>query len=137
MWFTDVSNGLVPFSFTTVGSGRQLEAAGKLNFLAVLSEKRDSRYPNVPTISELLGQKINYINPYMIMYYKDDAPEHFKNILEKDLVDVLKSTEVVDQLSAIGFLPWNISVNTFRKYNQQYTTDYVKHIKSNKIEILN
>jgi tripartite-type tricarboxylate transporter receptor subunit TctC len=135
MWFTDVSNGLVSFSFTTVGSGRQLEAAGKLNFLAVLSEKRDARYPNVPTISEFLGQKINYINPYMILYYKDDAPENFKNILEKDLVEVLKSSE--EQLFAIGYLPWNIGVTAFRKYNQQYTADYIKHIKSNKIEILN
>jgi tripartite-type tricarboxylate transporter receptor subunit TctC len=37
--FVDVSNGLVPFTFTTIASSRQLEAGGKLKYIAMASVK--------------------------------------------------------------------------------------------------
>jgi tripartite-type tricarboxylate transporter receptor subunit TctC len=135
MWFTDVSNGLMPFSFTTVASGRQLHAAGKLNFLAVNSAKRDPRYPDVPTLDEFVGKKVNVLNPYMIFATNANLSESAKKAIQADLVEVIQSNKMTAQLDPIGYLPWVISIPEFKKFYKAYGDNYLNFLKTNKIEI--
>ena len=135
MWFTDVSNGLMPFSFTTVASGRQLQQAGKLNFLAVNSAKRDPRYPDVPTIDEFVGKKVNVLNPFMTFGVNPAAPESVRKRIQADLVEVIQSGTMTAQLAPIGYLPWVISQPDFKKFLKTYGDDYINFLKVNKIDI--
>lgn len=134
-WFTDLSNGLMPFSFTTVASSRQLMAAGKLNYLAVISDKRDSRYPDVPTLAEFTGKKINMLNPYMVFATNASLPDNVKNQIQKDIVDILHSKKMDETLDPIGYLPWHITIPEFKKFYKTYGENYITYLKTNNIEL--
>lgn len=134
-WFTDVANGLMPFSFTTPATGRALREAGKLNFLAVNSAKRDPRFPEVPTLEEFTGKKINLLNPYVSFVVNSTAPDHIKKTIQNDLVEVIQSSAMNAQLAPIGYLPWNITIPEYKRYLKTYGDDYLTFLKTNKIEI--
>lgn len=133
-WMVDISNGELPFSFTSVGSSRQLKASGKLNYLAVLGDKRDPRYPDVPTINEFLGQKMEYLNPFMIVYTKESVPTDIKAHIHSSITSAMASPDVVESLDTIGFLPWSVP-GSFNKYLQDYKSNYIKFIKTKHVEI--
>lgn len=135
LWFTDVSNGLMPFSFTTVASARQLHAGGKLNFLAVNSAKRDPRYPDVPTLDEFVGKKVNVLNPFMTFATNPALNDATKKTIQNDLVEVIQSNKMTAALDPIGYLPWIISIQDFKKYFKTYGDNYINFLKVNKIEI--
>lgn len=103
--FVDVSNGLVPFTFTTVASSRQLEAGGKLKYVAVASAHRLPAYPNVPTLSELTGGPVTLYHSWNIVYIKKAAPADVKAKIAKDIADVMKAPGMIENVKAIGYEP--------------------------------
>lgn len=101
--FVDVSNGLVPFTFSTIASTRQLEAGGKLRYLAVAARTRNPAYPNVPTLQELTGSPLTLYNSWNIVYVKKSVPANIKSKLAKDISDVMSSADMQDYVKSVGY----------------------------------
>jgi len=134
-WFTDLSNGLMTYSFTTVASTRQLLAAGKLNYIAVVSDHRDSRFPDVPTLSEFTGKKLTMLNPFMVFATSSNLPDNVKNQIQRDIVEVINTHKMDEALDPIGYLPWHTSIHEFKKFYKTYGENYITYLKTNNIEL--
>lgn len=101
--FVDTSNGLVPFTFTTIASSRQLQAGGKLKYIAVASPTRNPAYPDVPTLTELTGRPLVLYHSWNIVYIKKAVSDDIKAKIAKDIADIMKTPEMIENVKAVGY----------------------------------
>ena len=104
-WFVDISSGTLPYGFASIASSRQLQAGGKLKYLAYTGDRRDPRYPDVPTLKELTGHHIGHARPYTILALKETTNKAVKDKITKDFRDVLATAKMRETITAIGYLP--------------------------------
>lgn len=135
MWFVDVMNGLLPYSFATIGSTRKLVDAGKLKYLASASDVRDPRYPTVPTFKELTGQDIGTAHPYTAFFVKSTVAPAIKERLTKDIADALNTPTMQTALDSIGYSPWSLTGPNLKKFIETDAKQYKKSIDFYKIAI--
>ena len=133
--FVDVSNGLVPFTFSTIASTRQLEAGGKLKYLAVAGRTRNPAYPNVPTLQELTGVPLTLYNSWNIVYVKKAVPANIKAKLAKDIADVMASTDMQDNLKTVGYEPLPGTPAQLERFVESETSNFGKATKRYNISI--
>ena len=129
--FVDTSNGLVPFTVTTIASSRQLQAGGKLKYVAVASAKRNPAYPDVPTLTELTGKPVTLYHSWNIVYVKKAVSDDIKAKIARDIADIMKTPEMIENVKAIGYEPLpgtpadlekfvNSEIVNFRKAAKKY-----------------
>ena len=133
--FVDVSNGLVPFTFTTIASSRQLEAGGKLKYVAVASAKRNPAYPNVPTLSELTGGPVNLYHSWNIVYIKKAVPADIKTKIARDIADVMKAPAMIENVKAIGYEPLPGTPADLEKFVDSEIANFKKAAAKYKISV--
>lgn len=133
-WFIDVSSGQVTWSFATMASAGKLEKAGKLKFVAITGDKRDPDYPDVPTITELTGKKVDF-KPWVAFYANKAVPIGIQKKLTEDIIEAVNSKPVVDTLLAMTYKPWKINQPEFQTYFAGQTTLYKKLINQHKITV--
>lgn len=95
-WFVDIASQKLDFSFVTIASTRELEKAGKLKYIAVLSTKRNSDYPNVPTMNELVGNAVTYESVWFGLYASKSLPADRLKKLEADTINISTNSEKVN-----------------------------------------
>jgi tripartite-type tricarboxylate transporter receptor subunit TctC len=134
-WFIDTSSGEVTLGFATMASAGKLEQAGKLRFIAITGNKRDSNYPNVPLISELVGKSVVDISPWVAFYVNKQVPLLIQKQLVDDIIEATKSTPVLETLSALTYYSWNINQIEFKEYFFNQRALYKKLISKYKISI--
>lgn len=133
--FVDVSNGLVPFTFTTIASSRQLEAGGKLKYIAVASPHRLPAYPNVPTLAELTGKPVTLYHSWNIVYIKKAAPADIKAKIARDIADVMKAPAMIENVKAIGYETLPGTPTDLEKFVDSEIANFMKATKKYKISI--
>ena len=133
--FVDVSNGLVPFTFTTVASSRQLEAGGKLKYVAVASAHRLPAYPNVPTLSELTGGPVTLYHSWNIVYIKKAAPADVKAKIAKDIADIMKTPGMIENVKTIGYEPLPGTPADLEKFVDSEISNFKKAANKYKISV--
>jgi tripartite-type tricarboxylate transporter receptor subunit TctC len=135
-WFVDLSTKNLAFSFVTIASTKHLEKAGKLKYLAIGAPTRDSRFPNLPTVSELTGTRVNSINVWDSFYILKSVDPLIKKQLSQDIREVIATPEVQQTLATIEYVSiGNMSLTEFNKLVTQDTTSYKKLIKEFNISI--
>jgi tripartite-type tricarboxylate transporter receptor subunit TctC len=133
--FVDTSNGLVPFTFTTIASSRQLQAGGKLKYIAVASPTRNPAYPDVPTLTELTGKPVTLYHSWNIVYVKKAVPDDIKSKIAKDISDVMKNPDMIENVKAIGYEPLPGSPAELEKFVNSETVNFKKAIKKYTISV--
>lgn len=132
-WYIDLSNGELGFSFSSFPSTNKFTKTGKLRYLAVAAPTRDPAFPDVPTIQELTGKKIDSLQPWATIFSRVTLGAEFNQQLAKDIVESYKSVEVQESISAMGFNPaeflygdnlnkflkseWALNKNLLTKFN--------------------
>jgi len=134
MW-VDTSNGLVPFTFATIGSSQQLEAGGKLKYLAYTSEFRHPDYLHVPTLNELTGQNRNSIRAWVVFYIKKAAPSDVKAKLAKDIGDVMQTAEMQTMLKTMAYEYPPAKPADLQKFINGQTGEFQKTVKKHKVSV--
>lgn len=134
MW-VDTANELVPFTFATIGSSQQLEAGGKLKYLAYTSESRHPDYPNVPTLNELTGQNRNFIRAWVVFYIKKAAPADVKAKLVKDISEVMQTTEMQTMLKTMAYQYPPAKSADLQKFIDGQTVEFKKTVKQHNVSI--
>ena len=105
-WFVDVSTQRLTFSFATFGSTKELEKGGKIKYHAVLSNKRNSDYPNLPTLKELTGKDVVGNHTAWVGFFIDRSiPQSRINTIQQDLIKVYNTSNKVK--TARSFLSYS------------------------------
>jgi tripartite-type tricarboxylate transporter receptor subunit TctC len=133
--FVDTSNGLVPFTFTTIASSRQLEAGGKLKYLAVAAKNRNPAYPNVPTLAEVTGSPLTLYHSWNIVYIKKAVPADIKAKIAKDISDVMSTPAMVENVKAVGYEPLPGTPAELEKFVSSEAVNFNKATKKYKISV--
>ena len=133
--FVDVSNGLVPFTFTTIASSRQLEAGGKLKYLAYAGKTRNTAYPNVPTLAEATGKPLTLYHSWNIVYIKKAVPAGIKAKIAKDISDVMSTPQMIENVKAVGYEPLPGNPEELEKFVNNETVNFKKAAKKYNISV--
>ena len=96
--------GHTPFGFVVLAPAVPQIKEGKLRGLAVLSARRSSAVPDVPTIAEagFAGQEADTL---LGVLAPAGTPKAIVELLHAEIVRVVGSPEVKERLDAIGFVP--------------------------------
>jgi tripartite-type tricarboxylate transporter receptor subunit TctC len=107
-WLTDVSNQQLGFSFSTMASAQALQRAGKLRFLAIAADERNSQYPDVPTIDELVGKKTGVYGPKTgaAFYIKKGTPAEAEAALRAGFRKAYETATVKEAIASRGYKRW-------------------------------
>ena len=136
-WFTDTAGQTITFGFATIGSSAGLEQAGKLKFIAYTGNQRDYEYPNVPTLTELTGKKINIVRPWTAFYINKSVPDSIKMKLQQDLNYELNQPDTMSNLLALHYRPWNITLPEFKKFLKEQSLLYKALVNKYNINLNN
>jgi tripartite-type tricarboxylate transporter receptor subunit TctC len=98
---SDVMGGQVDFMFSTVAASSPLVLSGKLRALAISSDKRAPRLPDVPTVAETVipGYEIYEWNG---IFLPAGTPEPIAARLHAALVETLQDEEVKKRITDLG-----------------------------------
>lgn len=97
--FTDVVGGQVAFMFDQLTAGLPLVKAGKLKLLAVTSARRSALTPETPTMEEAGVTNFQMVS-WQAVYAPKGTPKPVVDRLNTEIVKILKSKEVSNQLQA-------------------------------------
>jgi tripartite-type tricarboxylate transporter receptor subunit TctC len=101
---TDVISGQVPFMFNTLPPVVELVKAGRLRTLAITSEKRSPRFPDLPTFAES-GYKGMITGSWYALWLPARTPEAIVTRLEKEVVRITNLPDVRNRILELGGEP--------------------------------
>jgi tripartite-type tricarboxylate transporter receptor subunit TctC len=100
VWYTDLHNQAFPLSCSTYGSAAAMIESGKLRVLATMTDKRNPKLPQIPTVRELTGKDAT-VSPGMLGYFVyNKLDKKIADKIEYDLITASKSTTVVNAVNA-------------------------------------
>jgi tripartite-type tricarboxylate transporter receptor subunit TctC len=99
---TSTIAGHTPIAFATVVTAEPHIKEGTLRALAVMSGKRSSALPNVPTMAEagVLDQEANNITGILI---RAGSPKDIVDLLHREIIGIIALPDVKERLATLGF----------------------------------
>jgi len=120
-WFIDVSTQTLSFSFATIGSTKELEKSGKIKYHAVLSNKRNSDYPNLPTLKELTGKDVVGNHTAWVGFFIDRSlPQSRINTIQQDLIKIYNTGNKVKSVRSF------LSYSTVEDLNSEKVARFMR-----------
>ena len=109
---TDLVSGQIQIMFGTLGPYQQYVRAGKLRVLAAASSQRHPELPDVPTTAEA-GLPGYEVAAWFGLLAPRGTPPEVINLLNADLLKVLRGKDVGETLSRQGIYPSGSSPDQF------------------------
>jgi tripartite-type tricarboxylate transporter receptor subunit TctC len=100
---TDILGGQIPLMFINQDTALQHVRSGKLRALAVSSLKRNSLYPDVPTVAELGYAGFNALS-WSGMSVPKGTPKAITDKLESEIAKIMGSPAIKQRMESIGFV---------------------------------
>ena len=119
----DVQAGVIPLVFTAVAGGYTYVKSGRLNAVAVSSEKRAASLPDVPTFIES-GIKDFVASGWVGIFAPSKVPRPVIEYLNKELNAVLSTPEVIARLDTLGI---EASPGTPEKFSKEIAADFKRY----------
>jgi tripartite-type tricarboxylate transporter receptor subunit TctC len=101
VWLADIASGRLPFGCTSIGSSESLYSAGKLNYIAVASNRRDRYYPSIPTVKELTGHNFQTGEVWSAFYINVKTSDDTTKMLESTLREINRSPTMIELVNNI------------------------------------
>jgi tripartite-type tricarboxylate transporter receptor subunit TctC len=134
-WFVDTTNRELAFGFASLGSSRAMYQASKIHYLAIASNQRNQKFPDVPTIREATGKNI-IGQSWLAFYVNKKVPAPLKKQIEKDVRNAMANQTVQTSLTDNYFIPMNtMSLPDFRKQVDSDRANYLDSLKKYNINI--
>ena len=127
--YVAVSTGEVDWALGSLASTGPLVKAGKLRIVAVADNPRSTFAPNVPTFEESGGPKGVSVRSWLALMAPKGTPAAVVATLNSTLNDVLKQPEVVEKLSAFGFVPYPLAPAAVSSLIDSETVFYADMVK--------
>lgn len=119
----DVQAGVIPLVYTAVAGAYPYIKSGRLNAVAVSSQKRASSLPDVPTFMES-GVKDFVASGWVGIFAPAKTPQPIVDYLNKELNAVLSSPEVIAKLDTLGI---ESSPGTPEKFSKEIDADLKRY----------
>lgn len=129
----DIIGGDVTMMFDSTSSAMGQIKAGKFRALAVMSDKRTSEMPDVPTMSELGITGIDVATWYGL-YVTAGTPKPVVDQLTAELVKVLKLPDVQARIKGMGGEVGTLTADGFAEMNRQEFERFRKLVKDANIK---
>jgi tripartite-type tricarboxylate transporter receptor subunit TctC len=124
-WQADVASQNVTFAFGSTGTTKGMVQAGKTKLIAVASDRRDPRYPNIPTIKELTGKNMRTIISWCAFYVPANVPANIKAQLNADIRAAALDPRVQETLTKFDYIP--IHSLSSSEFNNKIKNDQIKY----------
>ena len=129
----DIIGGDVTMMFDSTSSAMGQIKAGKFRALAVMSDKRASEIPDVPTMSEA-GVKGIDVQTWYGLYVTAGTPKPVVDALTAELVRVLKLPDVQARIKGMGGDVGTLTADGFAEMNRQEFERFRKLVKDANIK---
>lgn len=130
----DIIGGDVTMMFDSTSSAMGQIKAGKFRPLAVMSERRSSEMPDVPTMSEA-GVKGIDVATWYGLYVTGNTPKPVVDQLTAQLVKVLKMPDVQARIKGMGGDIGTLTGDQFADMNKQEFERFRKLVKDANIKV--
>ena len=128
----DLIAGRVTAYYSTLSTAQPYIEAGKLIPLASTGLQRLASLPKIPTIAESGYPGFSATNWYAFVA-SSKVPKPILNLWNKELVKVLKSPDVAEQLNGHGLTPMPTSREDLAKYMEKESQTWERLIRERKI----
>lgn len=132
----DVQAGVIPLVYTAVAGAYPYIKSGRLNAVAVSSQKRAPSLPDVPTFIES-GVKDFVASGWVGIFAPSKTPQPVVDYLNKELNAVLSTPEIIAKLDTLGI---EATPGTPQKFSKEIAEDlkrYGEVIKAANIKVEN
>ena len=126
---TDLVSGQIQIVFGTLGPYHQYVRAGKLRVLAAASSQRHTELPDVPTAAEA-GLPGYEVAAWFGLLAPTGTPPDVINLLNADVLKVLRSKDVGEALSRHGINPSGSSPDQFSALINEEITKWAHAAKT-------
>ncbi|MEJ6023557.1 tripartite tricarboxylate transporter substrate binding protein [Ramlibacter sp. PS4R-6] len=126
---TDLLGGQVDVAFLPIHVALPHIKAGKLNALAIGSEKRHALLPQVPTVEEARAGKVNVDMWYGVFAPPGTSPDFVQRI-NRELREILAAPDVRTAFETQGMDPATSSPDEFRRLVEQDSDRWARLIKA-------
>ena len=126
---SDILGGQIPMMFINQDVALPHVKAGKLRPLAVTSAKRNSLYPDVPTIAETGIKGYEALSWSGISVIKG-TPQPIVDKLDAAMRKIMSSPEIKQRLESVGFVVPASSPETYTKFLQSEIELWTRVIKT-------
>ncbi|MFY9810373.1 Bug family tripartite tricarboxylate transporter substrate binding protein [Aquabacterium sp.] len=130
---TAISSGTVSWGFSTLGSSEKLYKAGKIRYLAITSDKRTPKLPQVPTVAESGGPATFNFHAVVIMLTPKGTPQQVVDKVHADIQSVLVEPSMRELLSRYAYEPLSWGQASIMANAPQKLKQYERLIKSGEI----
>ena len=134
-WFTDVINGDLAYSCSSIGSTEQYRNSGKLNWLAITARDRDAGFPEVPTTREFLGNKFHMNSAFITFFVHDNAPSLHVRQMRADIAEALATNELQQSVQFVRGKTWTGNFDDFDRFVKKSINDNRTLIKQADIRV--
>jgi tripartite-type tricarboxylate transporter receptor subunit TctC len=129
----DLVAGNVQFSFNTASAQTPMWKAGKLRALAVLSSKRQSLFPDLPSIAETVP---GYgVNNWYGFFVPSKTPRAIIDRLNAETNKILKMPDIIALHNASGIVPTGSTPEGFAAFIAAETQKWATVIKNAGIKV--
>jgi tripartite-type tricarboxylate transporter receptor subunit TctC len=119
----DVQAGVIPLVYTAVAGAYPYIKSGRLNAVAVSSQKRAPSLPDVPTFMES-GVKDFVASGWVGIFAPSKTPQTVIDYLNKELNAVLSTPEVIAKLDTLGI---EATPGTPEKFSKEIAADLKRY----------
>jgi tripartite-type tricarboxylate transporter receptor subunit TctC len=125
---TDLLGGQVQFAFATVPTLAEHIKAGRLRAIAVTTSQRVDRLPDVPTFAELGLPGVD-LTPLFGLVAPTGVPENIVQTLSTTVATSVRSGEMHEKLTKMGFIPVGSTPAEFERRIQDEVRKWTEVIK--------
>jgi tripartite-type tricarboxylate transporter receptor subunit TctC len=119
----DVLGGQIPLVYTAIAGALPMVKSGRVNAIAVSSNKRDPALPNVPTMKES-GYPDMVVDSWVALLASAKTPLAIIEKLQRETAAALAQPEVRERLLGLGINPVG---NSAEEFAAQWRADLVKY----------
>lgn len=123
----DLAGGHVDFVTSDIPSVSAQVRAGRLNALAVSSDRRSALFPDVPTLTEK-GLKVELVG-WVGFAGPAGLPAEVRAWWSRQVADAVASTAVVERFRTMGVEPFALSGDAFDRFVRQQYEVWGRHIR--------
>jgi tripartite-type tricarboxylate transporter receptor subunit TctC len=126
--------GHTPISFPALSTAAPAIVGGKIRGLAVMSPKRSSTLPELPTMTEV-GLDDQQADVFVGILLPANAPRPVVDLLNREIVQALALADVKERLATLGFDPIGNSPDQFGGWIKTEVAKWAKVIHDANIKM--
>jgi 3-(3-hydroxy-phenyl)propionate hydroxylase len=133
--FSDVGSQSVHWALGSAASAGPLEKAGKVRFVAIAGAQRSKAYPDVPSVDESPATKGYAVAAWTGLFAPRGTPKALRDKISADLLEVLKSPEVVERYRTFDYELFDVGPDAFAAIIANETRNWAEIIKAANLKL--